>query len=510
MPNFLAWDEKKLERYFNALYDGDFNNKRLPPELYEAILDKLTQGIAEGFGDFEPGSQKAKVFTGLVDNVAVFSAAKTYQQINDMQNFLFDSKGFKRPFKEFKEAATEIFDTYNDNWLKTEYNTAIGQSRSASNWADYERDKEALPMLKYSTVGDGRVRDEHRDLDGIIKPVGDPFWNTNAPLNGFGCRCILIQLEEGEETDLDKLEKELGRPIDKPNKLFRYNPGKEGLIFDEGVHPYFKVDKRYKIGKKGGGVAVKQPPRKPPVTKIKQPPKVVPTSVAPAVFATKKAAKDFLFKSIETNSKLKVKGVTIASELSVEDITKRVSTLDNLFKEYNLASSTAATYEKTKIVFRSTKRYYGVVKSGTYLTDGTRFIREINLGHQSDGFSARKYVKGAIGSRSKSRVDEINLDIATTTHEFAHVISVQRVKTQGAASKADIQFFDDLKELQNNYYKDLNNISELDRNEIYLGRYAGTNLNEFMAEGFTEYKLSSNPTPYATKIGKLIDKYYKK
>jgi hypothetical protein len=31
-----------------------------------------------------------------------------------------------------------------------------------------------------------------------------------------------------------------------------------------------------------------------------------------------------------------------------------------------------------------------------------------------------------------------------------------------------------------------------------------------MAEGFTEYKLSSKPSKYAIEIGKLIDKYFKK
>jgi hypothetical protein len=31
-----------------------------------------------------------------------------------------------------------------------------------------------------------------------------------------------------------------------------------------------------------------------------------------------------------------------------------------------------------------------------------------------------------------------------------------------------------------------------------------------MAEGFTEYKLKSNPSKYAKLIGQLIDKYYKK
>jgi hypothetical protein len=43
-----------------------------------------------------------------------------------------------------------------------------------------------------------------------------------------------------------------------------------------------------------------------------------------------------------------------------------------------------------------------------------------------------------------------------------------------------------------------------------LGTYASKNIDEFMAEGFTEYKLSSNPSKFAIEIGKLIEKYFKK
>jgi hypothetical protein len=46
--------------------------------------------------------------------------------------------------------------------------------------------------------------------------------------------------------------------------------------------------------------------------------------------------------------------------------------------------------------------------------------------------------------------------------------------------------------------------------EIHLGRYSETNLNEFMAEAFTEYKLSSKPGKYALQVGKLIDRIWKK
>jgi hypothetical protein len=45
---------------------------------------------------------------------------------------------------------------------------------------------------------------------------------------------------------------------------------------------------------------------------------------------------------------------------------------------------------------------------------------------------------------------------------------------------------------------------------VFLGKYASANKNEFLAEAFTEYKLSSNPSKYALEVGRLIDRYFKK
>ena len=47
-------------------------------------------------------------------------------------------------------------------------------------------------------------------------------------------------------------------------------------------------------------------------------------------------------------------------------------------------------------------------------------------------------------------------------------------------------------------------------NKIYLGKYSETNIDEFHAEAFMEYKLSANPSKYAKLVGKLIDKNFKK
>ena len=69
------------------------------------------------------------------------------------------------------------------------------------------------------------------------------------------CRCIVIQLEEGEEKvtnlgdHLKKVKKETKGEVtslENDSKIFNINPGKHKIIFPN-AHPYFKVDKTHKI-----------------------------------------------------------------------------------------------------------------------------------------------------------------------------------------------------------------------------------------------------------------------
>jgi hypothetical protein len=46
----------------------------------------------------------------------------------------------------------------------------------------------------YDAVNDSRTRPSHLALDGVIRPVGDPFWNTHSPPLGHRCRCVLRSL----------------------------------------------------------------------------------------------------------------------------------------------------------------------------------------------------------------------------------------------------------------------------------------------------------------------------
>ena len=57
-------------------------------------------------------------------------------------------------------------------------------------------------------------------------------------------------------------------------------------------------------------------------------------------------------------------------------------------------------------------------------------------------------------------------------------------------------------------YIDSNNIKAL--NETYMGSYSNLNIDEFLAECFTEYELKAKPSKYARLVGELVNKYYKR
>ena len=84
-----------------------------------------------------------------------------------------------------------------------------------------------------------RVREAHKILEAIVRPVDDQFWNTYYPPNGWNCRCSVEQLSDGVETDLSD------KNLDGNNipDVWRFNSGKSKLIFSDS-HPYYKVDPR--------------------------------------------------------------------------------------------------------------------------------------------------------------------------------------------------------------------------------------------------------------------------
>lgn len=239
--------KKQEQAILRGIWRGNITVFSPPEIVYDENRNKLSRGTNKGYGGslskFATGSPDFKTLEGLQDNVTFFSAAKTFQQTNDMSALVFDEQGFLRPFTDFQKDASVVFDTFNRTWLKTEFEMSVKQAQSASQWVNIQATKEELPILQYQTADDERVRAIHSSWDNIVRPTNDPFWNGHMPPNGWGCRCIVLQLAPKE-----KRVSSLSGVAKNDDKLFAHNPGKSKEIFKEkgqGQHPYFSVDKKF-------------------------------------------------------------------------------------------------------------------------------------------------------------------------------------------------------------------------------------------------------------------------
>lgn len=240
-PRAVADLDKIINSALRKVYDKRIARGDVDADWVRALGEELWSGVRRGydkpFSQIEYGSADYNMLRQLSNNVHVFSAFKNHHNILELHDALTDETGKIRSFSEFKKAAAEINERYNVNWLQAEYNQAIASARMASNWVQFEENKDILPYLQYRTQRDGRVRESHKLLDGVTLPVDHAFWNKWYPPNGWNCRCDVIQVA-GPEKKADK-----GTPDDVP-EMFKTNVAKTGQIYND-KHAYFQVAKEF-------------------------------------------------------------------------------------------------------------------------------------------------------------------------------------------------------------------------------------------------------------------------
>lgn len=306
----------------------------------------------------------------------------------------------------------------------------------------------------------------------------------------------------------------------------------------------------------------KKPTRKAPA-KPKKPAK------ANEPINTIQEGKDKAVKLINDNLGLNITGVTASTDLSVFRMNEYVNQIEKLVKEYRISPAIDKTVE-TELRFISTKGTFGKVTSSYYTRDfedkkqGESKIKTINFGHQTDIDRSIEVSPKIAPYRTKSRTDVDTEEVATVTHEFSHVMSISQHEQATSGDPAFSEYWSDMRTIKREYHNEIRSIKTLKdaankkllsvRNEqselfntlvgtsdlkdadkkmkvfsekitelekqvagfdqdfadIFLGGYASTDVDEFAAEGFTEYKLKTKPSKYAKKIGTLIDKHFKK
>ncbi len=226
--------DKEASRIAREIYAGEFKGV-IDDNMTVLVARHLADAMNEGTGtDIVKAAFTGKDYAlldKLEKNIYSFSSAKDYHQLKLMSQALKDDKGNIRPFADFKDDAMKINKVFNKSWLETEYNTAISSANASARWAEYDQDKDVMPFLKYQTVEDDRVRDDHALLDQTVKPVDDGFWDTYYPPNGFNCRCTTVQLPAGTSSP--------DGPRPELPKMFRTNLGKKEILFPQG-HPYYE------------------------------------------------------------------------------------------------------------------------------------------------------------------------------------------------------------------------------------------------------------------------------
>lgn len=185
----LSGWESLMNDLAKKMHAGDLKPADISKKFVLNTYKELYKGTKSGYGKewakFTPDAN-GKTVNSLKKNLFLFSGAKTYTMQVEM-NKLLQKDGKVRDFEDFKKEALKLNSKYNKNYLQAEYQTARQTGHHVRNWQGYQKNKDLFPNLKYKTAGDARVRESHRALNNVVKPIDDPFWNSFYPPNGWRC-----------------------------------------------------------------------------------------------------------------------------------------------------------------------------------------------------------------------------------------------------------------------------------------------------------------------------------
>lgn len=212
---------RDVQRIADDLYDNLKKPEELDKSLVVRIYEELNDVAKKSYGN---GYDTDTITRKMREHLIEFAALKTNRLLSDIKN----KKTEEITKTQFQKEAKKISEKQLGAWLKTEARNIARSAQMAAEWQDFERDRDIFPNLKYRTMQDSDVRDDHAINEGIIKPIDD--WDA-APPFADNCRCYLEQTDE---------EPTRGRIVQGINPRFYNNPGKDGMVYSK-EHPYYNV-----------------------------------------------------------------------------------------------------------------------------------------------------------------------------------------------------------------------------------------------------------------------------
>lgn len=528
MAEKFKYSDEQLSNLLDGIYSGSITEYDIPEDLYHAIADYLKSGVYKGFGGnlTEFSGKDFELLNELRENIYMFSAAKSYQQIKDISSLMLDENGDRVSNSEFNRLGAERFDTWNEAWGRTEYNTAVAQATMAGKWNEIQSNKDLLPILSYSTIGD--ACDICAPLDGLTAPVDDPVWDEVMPTNHFNCECTVSQHEDGKELTPDDEKEQIYESVTKEmDDSFRMNPGKDGYIFSPD-HPYFYVEPKDRdFAKENFGMPI-------PTINEETGGKVKEFIEAKTIKEAEKFAREVLevqyanFKGLDIqvandmnrgvfNTKaimpeFKINGIGTGQEVNKAlkaealDLYKQTDRYQELVRRYGIEQA-------DKVAESSIRRVTQKIEKGTiaWSQPKSRFVIDGNV------VTIEKYTGIYTNSVIGKKAELINETVLRceksgwftagakdSSYIVAHEIGHELDKFMG------IKNMDSFKEIFNREHKlGLQSLSEkLSKYGATAGKIISHRPDEMIAEAWAEFTTSNNPRPLAKEIGELIAKTY--
>ena len=216
-----------------------------------------------------------------------------------------------------------------------------------------------------------------------------------------------------------------------------------------------------------------------------------------------------------------------AVESQVEDVTSETieQVSDRVKRKHNIAINTDAVGDKLEdAAKKQIEALDGLLDEYNSTLVGFRFENgridgEGGSCYTLNGHSSITIRTSSINKKllyDKLNVGE-NVDLEITYHEFAHAFSQSREGTDDA-------FWKEIKGIRTKYRKALKEIEKSElvdhtidaiqaqamRKQIFISSYANKDIDEFLAEAFAQARLSASPSPFATEVLSVVDKYFKK
>ena len=374
-------------------------------------------------------------------------------------------------------------------------------------------DKGAIVTKIWMATPDGRTRDSHIDIDGDEVEIGENFSNGleypgdpgGDPAEVYNCRCTM-------HTHIKGFRKANGEVVYVDESLRDTD-----TLHERQIEKEQERRERAKILKSENSNGKET--------------------------ITEKLLKSY-DSHIENNNLSSLKSKDLPelfikqnqSDLSKisDEVRKDIeSTISRLSEEYDTSLLKVITMEEKETVgntvFATTRHNYGNDTSAI-------FINPIKCKNE-------KILYDRINELEKSGycVNVERMKEYIPTHEFAHSLITMQEPLVNSKNfvNADYKKYKDVrKEIEGVYGDYISKLGKLETSakkhemefilgvseesgktakkeyeeirQIKLSKYSMTNSDEFMAEAFTHYKLSNEKNEYSQKVGKIIDKYFKK